>query len=86
MTDLERWKTDGLECGWLMPTAPAWKRLPIIRYFRGVYYAIQVARHQSAWTHATGAMHSGYDKWVVYGIHKGQERAPVNAANKRTGS
>ena len=70
------WLQAGTANGWVMPTAPAWKRLPIIRYFRGVYHAIQVERHQAFWRHATGALHGGYDKWVVYGIHKGQERAP----------
>lgn len=68
------WIEDGEVNDWVMPRAAWWKRLPVIRRFRAAWHGLRVAVHQDAWTRATGALHSGYDNWVLYGIAKGQER------------
>lgn len=68
------WVEDGRQNGWIMPAAPRWKRLPVIRHLRAVWHRVRVERHQAFWTGATGALHSGYDHWVLYGMARGQER------------
>lgn len=73
MTDLEVWQEDARRFGWQMPTAPVWKRLPIIRHIRASYHSRQVARHNDFWQ-SFGKIPSGYDNWVIYGIAKGLER------------
>lgn len=71
--DLERWLEDARMNGWKMPSAPWWKRLPVVRHIRAAYLTGQVVRHQAFWTRATGALHSGYDHWVLWGIAQGME-------------
>jgi hypothetical protein len=73
MTDLERWERDGKDYGWIMPQAPAWKRLWGIRHIRAVAASIAVDRHNAMWR-GMGSIPSGYDSWVVYGIATGKER------------
>lgn len=70
MTD---WERDGIDFGWVMPTAPLWKRLPVIRHVRAMYLTIQVSRHNQFWL-AMGAVPNGYDAWVLHGIFIGKER------------
>ena len=67
------WEKDAQGMGWSMPTAPAWKRLPIIRHVRAIYHAINVSRH-NAFYRSMGMIPTGYDEWVVHGIWKGKER------------
>ena len=73
MTDLEAWDQDGHDFGWTMPSAPWWKRLPVIRHVRAAWHRSRVRQHQAFWTIATGALHSGYDEWVLWGIAHGKE-------------
>ena len=73
MNDLELWMKDKREFGWEMPSAPRWKRLPIIRHIRASYHGRQVARHNAFWR-SLGKIPTGYDSWVIYGIAKGLER------------
>lgn len=70
----KRWIKDGEKNGWVMPKAVWWKRLPIIRRIRASFLFLRVSRHNGMWARATGAIPSGYDSWVLYGIAMGQER------------
>lgn len=72
-TDLERWTEDGLRNNWFMPTAPLWKRLPIIRQFRSAWNAYQVERWYAYGPGMIG-LRTGYDEWVVFGIWHGMEQ------------
>lgn len=72
MTDLEKWKADGRNLGWKMPSAPWWKRLPVIRHIRVMWIGIQIARHDRFWR-AFGLLPTGYDQWVLFGIWHGKE-------------
>lgn len=72
MTDLERWHADAEDNGWLMPYAPWWKRLPVIRQIRSAYNGFRVDQHNRMWRHL-GAVPQGYDSWVVFGIWHGKE-------------
>ena len=74
MTERELWENDGRDYGWQMPSAPLWKRLPVIRHVRAIYNVIMIDRHERLWR-SLGAIPSGYDRWVVWGIWHGQERA-----------
>ena len=73
MADVELWLEDKCSNGWEMPTASWWKRLPVIRHIRATYHRRGVARHNAFWL-SVGAIPSGYDAWVIYGIAKGLER------------
>lgn len=70
---MTNWEKDGADFGWVMPTAAFWKRLPLVRHVRAIYYAIQVDRHNRFWR-AMGAIPTGYDAWVIHGIFTGKER------------
>lgn len=74
----ELWHEAAAENGWVMPTAPAWKRLPVIRWFRAVYHNWQA--HRMAQDFASVGIGLGfineYDAWVIYGIATGKERPP----------
>jgi hypothetical protein len=72
MTSMEQWERDGREFGWVMPSAPAWKRLLGIRHIRAVAASIAVGRHNAMWR-SMGAIPTGYDEWCVYGIAQGKE-------------
>ena len=71
MTD-DAWEIDGKTYGWVMPYSPWWKRLPIIRHFRFIYYSYCVTLHNEFYTRI-GLLPTGYDKWVLYGIWKGRK-------------
>lgn len=72
-TSAERWERDRTLNGWVMPTAPIWKRLPGIRWVRFAWHGFRVTQHQSAFR-GLGMLSSGYDEWVLYGILRGWER------------
>jgi hypothetical protein len=71
MTD--PWEQDAIDFGWVMPTAPRWKRLPVIRHVRAIWLSGKVARQTYAYIQF-GFIPSGYDKWVLRGIWIGKER------------
>lgn len=73
MNDLEKWHQDGERCGWIMPRAPLWKRLPVIRQVRSALAQYQI---ECWYTYGPGSMgvRTGYDNWVAYGIWHGKER------------
>jgi hypothetical protein len=73
MTDFELWKSDGIERGWVMPSAPWWKKLPVVRHVRAIRHRLGV-RRWNALVASVGMIPSGYDEWVVYGIARGMER------------
>jgi hypothetical protein len=72
--EMQRWVQDGAENGWSMPSAPWWKRTPIIRHIRALYLNIQIARHNALWS-SVGMVPTGRDEWIVFGIWHGKERA-----------
>lgn len=67
------WQEQGDQCGFKMPTAPRWKRLPIIRHFRTIKTLIAVERHYSSGFGSIG-IRTGYDDWVLWGMWRGLER------------
>lgn len=67
------WKRTGESNGWLMPIAPRWKRLPVIRHFRALAGAVAVSKHEAIYEH-TGMISTGYDQWVLWGMFHGYER------------
>lgn len=73
MSEMEQWLKDGAENGWQMPTAPRWKRLPIIRHLRAIYWHNKVERHYRMCAALGMVGRTGYDEWVVYGIWHGME-------------
>ena len=72
---IKDWHERGLEYGYRMPTAPRWKRLPIIRHFRTIKTAIAVEWHYSFGFGSIG-IRTGYDDWVLWGMWRGLERNP----------
>jgi hypothetical protein len=68
-----QWHADQKRYGWIMPPAPRWKRLPVIRYFRFVWHNFNIRRHNAMWG-SLGMVPSGYDEWVLYGVARGWER------------
>lgn len=75
--DLGRWLQDQQSNGWEMPRAAWWKRLPVIRNFRAAAHGLKVAQNERFWGRI-GMIPSGYDRWVLFGIHKGLERPLSN--------
>ena len=71
--DLVLWRAQGLRNRWRMPTAPVWKRLPVIRHVRAVVAAYQTARWYSDGPGAIGIA-TGYDDWALWGMWHGLER------------
>lgn len=70
-----RWAITGLRNGWKMPSAPWWKRLPVVRHVRVAYHAARLVIWEDFWTRA-GYVPSGYDDWVLAGMLRGwEERA-----------
>ena len=68
----EMWKIDGEENGWRLPDdVPRWKRLPVIRHIRFIYYSVQIERHNRFWS-SLGKMPSGYDEWYLHAIYTGR--------------
>ena len=72
MTEIEEWKKQGDECGWEMPNASAWKRLPFIRHIRTIFLKFKIEQHYSSGIGYIG-LRSGYDDWVLFGIWHGME-------------
>jgi hypothetical protein len=70
---MNEWLKDGRRNGWVMPCAPTWKRLPIIRHVRALVLSERVAKHNAAWL-GLGFTQRGYDAWVLRGIWLGMER------------
>jgi hypothetical protein len=73
VTEFE-WKLDGNANRWEMPSAAWWKRLPVIRHFRAACHGVRAERHYQMWHRSTGALNTGYDRWVLWGIANGKER------------
>ena len=71
MTDEERWQKDGETFDWTLPPKAAWPlRLPIVRFVRAFVLLLRVDKHERRWR-SIGALPSGYDRWVLFGIAKG---------------
>ena len=73
MSDHSEWLKDMTANRWLMPYAPWWKRLPIIRHIRAVALKWKVENHYTSGMGVFG-LRTGYDDWVLYGIWHGLER------------
>lgn len=73
MGDFERWKADGVAYGWVMPAAPWWKRLPVVRHVRAVWNGFWVEVWYRKGPGSLG-LRTGYDNWVLWGIAHGHER------------
>ena len=71
----QKWVEDGREFDWIMPVAPWWKRLPIIRHARFLIGSVRVSQH-NAFYRDMGMIPTGYDSWVLCGIWHGMERKP----------
>ena len=69
------WFIMAAENHWRMPTAPLWKRLPVIRHIRAIWHSAYVAQQEAFWL-SLGSIPTGYDRWVLAGIWGGMERAP----------
>jgi hypothetical protein len=69
------WSEVGKRNGWVMPAAPRWKRLPVVRHLRALRAAWYVYENEAFWGRL-GMIPNGYDRWVLHGIWKGRERAP----------
>ena len=87
--DDKRWHEDKYKNGWVMPCAPKWKRLPIIRTIRAYwhnYQSCKIARQFGSLGIGLG-WQNPYDSWVIYGIATGKERHPVlcNKADRTLG-
>jgi hypothetical protein len=70
--EMERWKRDGDLFGWKMPTAPTWKRLPLIRHVRAIRAKFSIELWYAFGPGSIG-IRSGFDDWVVFGIWHGME-------------
>ena len=68
-----RWAEIGDQQGWTMPSAPLWKRLPLIRHVRAVYHSFRLTIWEEQWT-ALGYCPNDNDDWVTYGMWRGKER------------
>jgi hypothetical protein len=68
------WSMIQRDQGWIMPAAPRWKRLPLIRHLRAIRAAWHVHQHNAFYI-GLGLLPTGYDQWVLHGIWKGYERA-----------
>ena len=70
MSDHSAWLQDMYENSWVMPFAPWWKRLPMIRHVRAVALKFKVEEHYTVCMGGLG-LRTGYDDWVLYGIWHG---------------
>ena len=68
---VREWRETGDRCGWEMPTAARWKRLPVVRHVRAIRAAFAVERHYRAFP---WGIRTGYDEWVLWGMAHGLER------------
>jgi len=74
--DLANWLADCRDNRWVMPSAPKWKRLPVIRHLRASLLTFDVLRHEM-FCSRMGLIPNGYDRWVLWGIAHGYE-APMD--------
>lgn len=72
MSDYYDWVQDGVENDWIMPIAPWYARLPLVRHIRTILLKIAVHRHYTQGIGSIG-LRTGYDEWVLYGIWHGLE-------------
>lgn len=75
MTHDEYWLHNAARYGWVMPSAPWWKRLPLVRHIRYWRLFFAVLEHER-FCISLGKIPQGYDRWVLYGIWHGMERKP----------
>lgn len=71
--DYFSWKEAGRRNDWYMPTAPLWKRLPIIRHIRAAWHWERLAGGDAV-HHAIGKVVSDRKAWVLWGMRRGFER------------
>lgn len=77
MTESEKlWLEEQERHGWVMPSAPWWKRIPIVRHIRGAIARFRVDRAAAQWQQVGICLGrpSQFDLWVCYGIIRGWER------------
>lgn len=67
------WIKAGEENGWTMPTAPKWKKIPVIRHIRTFYNFFWTEVWYSSGPGMIG-LRTGYDEWVLWGMWRGLER------------
>jgi uncharacterized membrane protein len=70
------WFEDQQRYGWVMPQAPWWKRMSLVRRVRYAWLCVKAETWARGWA-AAGigcGMPSQYDRWVLYGIVRGFER------------
>ena len=73
LTDVKsEWLKAKTDNGWSMRPVSWWKRLPIIRHIRAIYFRLKVDRHNEL-CRSMGMIPTGYDEWVVTGIWIGAE-------------
>lgn len=72
---MSEWLRQQKKYGWQMPTAPWWKRLPVVRHIRAIWIMWQIERWYAYGPGSIG-IRTGYDDWVAYGIWRGMERKP----------
>lgn len=70
---MKDWRADAFLYGWIMPFAPWWKRLPVVRHCRFLWHSILLDRHNDM-VREMGLIPTGYDEWVLFGIWHGMER------------
>jgi hypothetical protein len=68
-----RWLRDAELNGWVMGSAPLWKRLPVVRHIRWLILSILVARHNDQ-CRALGWFPTGEDEWRLWGVRNGFEQ------------
>ena len=73
MSNHDNWLLDMDQNKWVMPFAPWWKRLPVIRHLRAIALRFKVEHHYTSGMGVFG-LRTGYDEWVLYGIWHGLER------------
>lgn len=74
----KHWKDIARLNGWGMPYVSKWKRLPIIRHIRALFYSANLSIFENYWRETHGYEEGGYDDWVIYGMWRGWERIEVS--------
>ena len=65
---MTEWQQDAYGMGWAMPSAPLWKRLPVIRHARAVLMYAELRGMEKA----TGR-YQPLRRWLALGTWKGKE-------------
>jgi hypothetical protein len=76
-TSETQWRSEQAFRNWVMPRAAWWKRLRVIRHFRGaiaLYHSERFARKWASIGIGSGTA-TQYDLWICYGISAGHERS-----------